>query len=241
MLSVILLPGLACDGELFQHQAPALAEAGARVHRVHRVHISDVHTRCATLQQMAHTLLAEQPGQHVLVGASMGGMLAMEMQRQAPQRVQALGLLGTTARPDTPELIQLRAQACALFAAGRMDEVLRANVLFAFHPTRVREPGLAERYLAMIGRAGAQQLIAQNHAVMARVDSRPHLRAITCPVLVACGEADQLTTPEHAREMAALMPQAQLEIVPGAGHMLTMEQPQRVNALLLNWLRSLGD
>ncbi|MDP3223244.1 MAG: alpha/beta hydrolase, partial [Rubrivivax sp.] len=185
-------------------------------------------------------LLAEQPGPHVLVGASMGGMLAMELHRQAPQRVRALGLLGTTARPDTPELIKLRTQACELFAKGRMDEVLRANVLFAFHPTRAREAGLVERYLAMIGRAGAQQLIAQNRAVMARVDSRPHLGAINCPVLVACGEADQLTTPEHAREMAALMPHAQLDIVPGAGHMLTMEQPQRVNTLLLNWLRSLG-
>ena len=233
MLSVILLPGLACDPELFQQQASALADAGARVH------VSDVHTRCNTLPQMAATLLAEQAGPHVLVGASMGGMLAMEMHRQAPQRVRALGLLGTTARPDTPELVQLRTQACELFAQGRMDEVLRANVLFAFHPTCVREAGLVERYLAMIGRAGAQQLIAQNRAVMARVDSRPHLGTITCPVLVACGEADQLTTPEHAREMAALMPHAQLDIVPGAGHMLTMEQPQRVNSLLLNWLQSL--
>lgn len=234
MLSVILLPGLACDEELFHHQAQALREAGARVH------IADAHHRRPTLPEMAATLLAEHPGRHVLVGASMGGMVAMEMHRQAPRRVQALGLLGTTARPDTPELIALRTQACALFAAGRMDEVLRANVLFAFHPTQARAPGLVERYLAMVGRAGAGQLIAQNRAVMARADSRPHLPSIHCPVLVACGEADQLTTPEHAREMAALMPHARLEMVPGAGHMLTMEQPQRVSAILAKWLRQLG-
>lgn len=233
MLSVILLPGLACDDELFQHQALALVDAGARVH------IGTAHRRRATLPEMAATLLAEHPGRHVLVGASMGGMLAMEMHRQAPQRVQALGLLGTTARPDTPELIALRTQACELFAAGRMDEVLRANVLFAFHPTMALAPGLVQRYLAMIGRAGPEQLIAQNRAVMARVDSRPHLSTVRCPVLVACGEADQLTTPEHAREMAALMPHARLEMVPGAGHMLTMEQPQRVSTVLLKWLRSL--
>ena len=232
MLSVILLPGLACDDDLFRHQAAALRGLA-------RVHISDAHTRCATLPDMAAMLLAEHPGRQVLIGASMGGMLAMEMHRQAPQRVAALGLLGTTARPDTPELITLRTQACELFAAGRMDEVLRANVLFAFHPTAARAPGLVDRYLAMIRRAGADQLIAQNRAVMARVDQRPHLHDIGCPVLVACGEADLLTTPEHAREMTKLMPHARLEMIPGAGHMLTLEQPQRVTRLLLDWMHTL--
>jgi pimeloyl-ACP methyl ester carboxylesterase len=234
MTSVIFLPGLACDDELFAHQAPALAALGCQVH------ISTAHTRQPTLPAMATTLLAEQPGQHLLVGASMGGMLAMEMHRQAPQRVLGLALLGTTARPDTAELIALRTQACGLFAAGRAEELLRANVLFAFHPTQARSPDLVARYLAMTMRAGAEQLVAQNRAVMARVDSRPHLAQIKCPVLVVCGEADQLTTPESAREMASLMPQTRLEIVPGAGHMLTMEQPERVSAVLLDWLHSVG-
>ncbi len=239
MNSVILLPGLACDDELFAHQAAALRG-------VAQVHTSNAHTRAATLPEMAtllwKELLAEGPGQHTLVGASMGGMLALEMHRQAPERVRAIALLGTSARPDTPELIALRNQACELYAAGRMDEVLRANVLFAFHPTHQKQPGLVGRYLDMLGRAGANQLIAQNRAVMARVDSRPHLGAISCPVLVACGEADQLTPAELSREMVALLPQrphAQLEIVPGAGHMLTMEQPERVSALLLRWVASL--
>jgi pimeloyl-ACP methyl ester carboxylesterase len=239
MNSVILLPGLACDDELFAHQAAALRG-------VAQVHTSNVHTRAATLPEMAtllwKELLAERPGQHTLVGASMGGMLALEVHRQAPERVRAIALLGTSARPDTPELIALRTQACELYAAGRIDEVLRANVLFAFHPTHQKQPGLVGRYLDMLGRAGANQLIAQNRAVMARVDSRPHLGAISCPVLVACGEADQLTPAELSREMVALLPQtpqAQLEIVPGAGHMLTMEQPERVSALLLRWVASL--
>jgi len=231
--SVLLLPGLACDAQLFDHQAAALA-----LHA--RVQVSDAHTRAATLPEMAALLWAEHPGHHVLVGASMGGMLALEMHRQAPDRVAALALLGSTARADTPELISLRTRACELFANGRMDEVLRANVLFAFHPNGARAPGLLDRYLAMIRRAGATQLIHQNRAVMARVDSRPHLPAIRCPVLVACGEADQLTPPEHAREMAALMPHAQLDFVPGAGHMLTMEQPERVSALLLRWTKALS-
>jgi pimeloyl-ACP methyl ester carboxylesterase len=232
MRSFLLLPGLACDQALFHHQAAPLAALG-------RVHISQVHMLEPTLPAMAARLLREHPGRHVLVGCSMGGMLAMELQRQAPDRVEAVALLGTSARPDTPELIALRTQACELFASGRMDEVLRANVLFAFHPNAVRRPGLVEEYLGMIRRAGAQQLIAQNRAVMARVDSRPHLPRMACPALVACGEADQLTPADVSREMAALLPQARLEIVPGAGHMLTMEQPERLARLLVDWVGAL--
>lgn len=232
--TLLLLPGLACDAELFAAQGPALQNHGARCGL--RVLVSTAHARAPTLPAMARLLLAEHPrGPLWLAGCSMGGMLAMELHRQAPQRVQAIALLGTTARPDTPELITLRTKACTLFAQGRMDEVLGANILFAFHPAHAGDRALTQRYLAMLQRAGAQQLITQNHAVMARVDSRPHLGAVRCPVLVACGEADQLTPPEHAREMAALLPKAQLELVAGAGHMLTMEQPARLTELLLQW------
>jgi len=232
MHSLILLPGLACDAAVWQGQLAALATR-------HSVHVSDVHARCDTLPEMAAALLAECPGRHVLIGASMGGMLALEAQRQAPERVQALALLGSSARADTPELLRLRSDAIKLFEQGRVDEVLKANVSFAFHPNHARPGPLVEAYLAMVGRAGAGQLIRQNRAVMARIDSRPLLPALRCPLLLACGEADLLTPPEQAREVAALVPQARLEIVPGAGHMLTMEQPERVNTLLLDWLATL--
>ncbi len=234
--TLLLLPGLACDDELFAEQHAPLHAACAALGLSLRV--SAAHSRAATLPTMARLLLAEHPeGDLLLAGCSMGGMLAFELHRQAPQRVRGLALLGTTARPDTAQLIELRTKACALFAAGRMDEVLAANVFFAFHPSHAHNPAMTGRYLAMLRRAGAQQLIQQNHAVMARVDSRPYLRHIHAPALVVCGEADGLTTPEHAREMAALLPLAQLELLPGAGHMLTWEQPSRVTALLLGWLQ----
>ena len=232
MHSLILLPGLACDAAVWQAQLPPWATR-------HRVHVSDVHQRFATLPEMAAALLAENPGRHVLIGASMGGMLALEAQRQAPERVHALALLGSSARADTPELLRLRSDAIALFEQGRVDEVLQANIMFAFHPNHAQPGPMVDAYLAMIRRAGAAQLIRQNRAVMARIDSRRLLPALRCPLLVACGEADLLTTPEQAREIAALVPHARLEIVPGAGHMLTMEQPERVNTLLLAWLATL--
>ncbi|MGL6111080.1 MAG: alpha/beta fold hydrolase [Rubrivivax sp.] len=230
MRPITLLPGLACDAELWRDQVAALSPR-------RDVQVSDVHARFATLPQMAAALLAEQPGELLLCGTSMGGMLALEVMRQAPQRVKALALLASSARPDTPELIRLRSDAIALFEQGRVREVLQANLVFAFDPAHAA--ALAPRYLAMIERAGAAQLIAQNRAVMARPDSRPLLPQVACPTLVVCGESDLLTPPECAREMAALIPGARLEMLLGCGHLLTWEQPERVSALLIDWLATL--
>jgi pimeloyl-ACP methyl ester carboxylesterase len=232
--TVVLLPGLACDAVLLQAQHGALSSRG------HRVLVADVHTRCDTLPAMARTLLAEVRGPLVLVGASMGGMVALEAARQAPARIRGLALLGTSARADPPEAIALRTRACEYFAAGRVDEVLDANLMLAFHPLHAANAAMVRSYRAMVGRAGAQQLIRQNRAVMAREDLRPFLPGMRMPALVVCGEADRLTPPEQAREIAALLPQSRLEIVPGAGHLLTMEEPARVNALLLDGLDRLS-
>ena len=228
----LLIPGLACDAELFAHQVATWS--GPQTPQ-----LAQAHADAATLAEMAAILLATHAGELLPVGCSMGGMVALEMARQAPRRVRALALLGSSARPDTPQLIELRTRSIAAFEAGRLDEVLRANVMFAFHPLHAKQPALIERYVAMVRRAGVPRLVSQNRAVMARADLRPTLRGIGCPVLVACGEADGLTPPEHARELLSLLPQARLEIVPGAGHMLTMEQPERVSALLRAWFASL--
>jgi pimeloyl-ACP methyl ester carboxylesterase len=204
--------------------------------------VSDVHTRFATLPAMAQALLAEHARPSaplVLVGHSMGGMLAQHAACLAPERVAGLALLGTIARADTPELIVLRTQACALFAEGRMDEVLRANVALAFHPENAAGGTQVARYFAIVRRAGAAQLIAQNQAVMARPDLRPRLHAIDarrCPTLVLCGQADALVPPEVSREIAQAVPGALFEVLPRCGHMLPLEQPEAVARVLLRWL-----
>lgn len=230
--TLLLLPGLASDDALWRDQLPELrARSGLGVA------VSDAHARFAELPAMAAALLAEHPGPLVLAGTSMGGILALEVWRQAPHRVAALALLGSSARPDTPELITLRTQACALFADGRMAEVLRANLVFAFHPDSLAErPSLVADYLAMMDRAGPEQLIRQNQAIMVRPDSRPMLGTITCPTLVVCGDSDQLTPPEASRELAEGIPGAQWHVLPRCGHLLTWEQPDAVTERLLAWL-----
>jgi pimeloyl-ACP methyl ester carboxylesterase len=229
MRTVILLPGLACDDALWRDQLPAL-----RAH--HRVRVSDVHQRKAKLPEMARALLAEHDGPLVLIGSSMGGMLAQHAHREAPQRVAAMALLSSSARPDTPELLKLRSDAIVEFEAGRAEAVLRANAMFAFHPDHAADRTRVDDYVEQILRIGAAQLIQQNRAVMARADMRPWLAGIRCPLLVACGDQDLLTPLEHSREIAATAPHARLEVVPRAGHLMTWEQPALVNTLLLQWL-----
>jgi pimeloyl-ACP methyl ester carboxylesterase len=233
MRQIVLLPGLACDAALWRDQIPALAAAG------HRVAVTDVHQRHASLPAMARALLAEHAGELVLIGSSMGGMLALHAQHEAPRRVRAMALLSTTAQPDTPALIKLRSDAIVEFEQGRAELVLRANAMFAFHPDHATDAARVDDYVGHVLRIGAAQLIAQNRAVMCRADARPWLPDVRCPVLVACGDQDLLTPPALSQEIAAAVPAARLEVIERAGHLLTWEQPERVNRLLLQWLDGL--
>jgi len=232
MPTLVLIPGLACDERLWQAQLPIVpAHLNVRV--------TDAHMRHASIEAMAATVLAEHAGPLVLCGASMGGMVAMEAARQAPERIAGLALLGTNARPEAPETCDLRAAAIELFEQGDVREVIEPNIVFAFHPKQAADEALVRRYLAIILEAGAQQLITQNRALMQRPDARLHLGALRCPVLVMCGDTDRLTPPDCSREIKALAPHAELEWVRDCGHMLTMEKPEAVNAVLRNWLRRL--
>lgn len=230
MTQLVLIPGLACDGAMWRHQLDALPAH-------HQTRVTDVHMRHGTIQAMAQALLDELPGDLILCGASMGGIVAMEAIRQAPQRIKGLALLGTNARPETDDVRKLRQLAVTLFESGRAAEVLRANVPLAFHASRSSDAVLVRTYLDLVLRAGVRQLVNQNRAIMARPDARVHLPSITCPVLVLCGDSDQLTPPECSQEIAALVPRARLVLLHECGHMLTMERPNEVNAALLAWLQ----
>ena len=226
MTQLVLIPGLAADARMWQAQLAALARWNPAV--------SDVHMHHESIPAMAQALLAQHEGPLLLCGASMGAMIAMEAARQAPERIGALALLGTNAQPESDDMRALRKAAIELFAQDRVAEVIAPNVALAFHPDNAA--ALAPAYLEFVLKAGAAQLIRQNRAVIARPDARPHLRDVRCPTLVMCGDTDRLTPPECSREIAGLVPGAELVIVPRCGHMLTMERPEIVNATLEQWL-----
>ena len=227
-MTLVLLPGLACNADMWREQLPALA-------RWHPV-VTDVHTRYGSIEEMAAALLARHHGHLVLCGASLGGIVAMEAVRQAPHRIRGLALLGTTARPEDAASRVAREKAIALFEHGDAAALIAPNAAAALH---VADDDILQRYTDTVLHAGAQQLVRQNRAVLGRRDARLHLPSVRCPTLVVCGEKDQLTPPLLSREIAGLVPGAQLVLLPRCGHMLTMEQPAAVNAALRDWLEKI--
>jgi len=235
-IPLILIPGLAADETLWQGQVDGL---GPLLADRHPVRVTDVISRFATHVEMAAALLDEHPGQLILAGSSMGGIVAMEVMRQAPNRIAAWALLGTTARADTVEMKAIREAAFALIDDGQFEKVIVDNVPVSFHESRLHDQPLIDVLLGFLRRSGPAQLVSQNIATMARPDSRPTLATVNCPTLVMCGDSDRVTPPELSREIASLIPHARLELVKDCGHLLTMERPAEVNAVLLDWLDSL--
>ncbi|WP_114943661.1 alpha/beta fold hydrolase [Microvirga calopogonii] len=226
--TLVLIPGLACTVRLFQPQIAALSSDRTIV-------VAD-QVQDDSIAAMASRLLRDVPGTFSLAGLSMGGYIAMEVMRQAPERVERLALLDTSARPDTPEATRDRERLIALAEAGRLDEIDSALWPRLVHPDHRGDRALHDIMLGMMRETGAEAYIRQQRAIMARADSRPSLPGIEIPTLILVGEGDSITPPEIAREMADMIEWASLVVVPEAGHMSTLEQPDRVTHAMQLWL-----
>ncbi|MFG0418113.1 alpha/beta fold hydrolase [Ectopseudomonas khazarica] len=228
---LLLLPGLLCDARLWQHQAAALAASA-------HVSVADVSDE-DSISAMARAVLAKAPAdEFALAGFSLGGYVALEIFRQATQRVQALALLNTSARPDTDEDSEARMQSIRL-AAIDFPAVTEGLLPKLVHPAHLDDLGLLEVIRAMANSQGAQVCINQQRAMIGRVDSRPDLYRIACPTLVLCGSADAITPPKVHREMADAITGAQLTIIETCGHLSPLEKPDTVSKELKNWLARL--
>ncbi|MBI0434062.1 alpha/beta fold hydrolase [Roseomonas sp. KE0001] len=224
---LLLLPGLLCDGRLWRDQVAGLAGLAA-------CQVADL-TRDDTLHGMAARALAAAPPRFALAGLSMGGYVAFEILRQAPERVTRLALFDTSARPDTEEASRRRRGLMALTRTGQFRGVTPRLLPSLLHPDHVAGP-LGAEVRAMADRVGRDAFLRQQLAILHRPDSRPMLPGIGVPTLVAVGEQDVLTPPELAEEMAAGILGARLARLPGAGHLPTMERPAESTALLRDWL-----
>lgn len=227
-LPVVLVPGLNCSARLYADQIPALGRFGPVV-------VAD-HTRDASIAAIASRILANAPPVFALVGLSLGGYIAFEIMRQAPQRVAKLALLDTSARPDTAELTARRQAPMAQARAGKLIDVADESFVFFVHPDRHGDVALRDVVRAMAEETGVDAYLRQQQAIIARPDSRPTLATIRCPTLMLVGEQDKGTPPEFAREIAAGIAGARLVIVPGCGHLSTLERPQAVTKALVEWM-----
>jgi pimeloyl-ACP methyl ester carboxylesterase len=229
-LPVVLVPGLLTSPRLYAEQLPALWRLG-------QVTIAG-NTRDDTIAAIASRLLAAAPPRFALAGLSMGGYVAFEIARQAPDRVARLALLDTSARPDTPAQTQRRTTQIALARSGRFAEIADQQFPLLIHRSRHGDPAVRGLVRLMAEETGPEAFICQQQAVMGRPDSRPGLAAIGCPTLVLVGDGDELTPPELSAEIAGAIPGARLVVVAGSGHLSTLDQPRQVTQALVEWLRA---
>ncbi|MEO1017383.1 MAG: alpha/beta fold hydrolase [Pseudomonadota bacterium] len=225
---LFLLPGLLCDRRLFGPQISVFSQERT-------VHVADT-TRDDNFADMARRVLAEAPDSFVLAGLSMGGYLALEVIRQAPERVTRLALLDTNARADTPEQTQSRRDLIALAQRGRFHGVSDKLIPNFIHPRRLKDQGLCDLIRSMASHIGKDAFLRQETAILGRDDARDRLSAITCPTLALCGRQDVLTPPDRHQEIAERIPNATLVVLPDCGHLSTLEQPGKVTRQLKAWL-----
>jgi pimeloyl-ACP methyl ester carboxylesterase len=227
--SLVLVPGLLCDAQLWQPQIENLAD-------IANIWIAD-HTRSDTMAGVARDVLADAPfASFALAGLSMGGYIALEIMRQAPQRVTRLGLLDTSARAELPEQTQRRMDLIALAGRGEFPAVTEILLPLLMHPSRLEQAALADVVRSMANSIGEEAFVRQQKAIMSRSDSLGLLPAIDCPTLALCGRQDALTPLARHQEIAAGIKGARLEVIEDCGHLSTLERPAEVNAALRRWL-----
>jgi len=223
---LLFLPGLACDARIYQPQLAAFADSRA----------VNGYGTANTVQEMARIALEQAPDTFDLLGHSMGGRVALEVYRAAPERVRRLALVSTGIHPvrkGEPE--KRRALQTVGWEHGfeaLIDQWLPPMVAEANRSNPAIYPPLRQ----MSVEAGQEVFDAQIHALVNRPEVDSLLPQIACPTLVMTGELDTWAGPEQHRTIAAAIPDSELVIVPGAGHMIQLEAPEAVNAAIARWL-----
>jgi pimeloyl-ACP methyl ester carboxylesterase len=226
---LVLLPGLNATSRLFEAQVQGLADIADAL-------IPDL-TGHDSVGALADSVLAAAPERFALAALSMGGYVAFEIMRQAPQRVGRLALLDTQAGPDTPEVAERRRRLVDIAESGDFERVL---TLLAWTDlvatTRASDDSLEAVIYGMGREVGPAAFARQERAILGRPDSRPLLPSIRCPTLVLVGDDDRITPRPKAEEMAAGIEGASLVVIPACGHLSALERPDEVNDALRGWL-----
>jgi len=225
----IFVPGLLCTDWLFAHQRRALADRAWGGDAL----VADTLSH-DSITAMAKAALAQAGGQIVPIGLSMGGYVALEMARLAPERVAGMALLSTNCRQDTDAQRSYRLQAINLAAQDGFRGVTRQLLGKFLSPAAIANTALVDGVLAMAADVGRTVFAQQQRAILGRRAQHDTIASFRAPLLVLCGKTDSLTPPDLSVEMAALAPQADLRLLDNVGHLSTLEAPEACSAAIVD-------
>ncbi len=229
MLPLVLIPGMMCDARLYAPQIAALS------HRL-PIHYAPLSSH-DSVQALAAEILAHAPPKFALAGLSMGGIVAMEVFAQSPERVKKLALLDTNPRAELDEVKTRRQAQIERVKNGELLAVMQNDMIpNYFRSNDIADADIVAACEAMAIACGADVFVRQSLALRERPDQQQTLQKVNVPTLILCGEDDLLCPLERHTFMQELIPHAQLEIIKGAGHLTTLQQPEAVNKALETWL-----
>lgn len=225
---LMLLPGMMCDARLFGPQIVAFG--GERP-----IHLPPIgkHDRIGV---MATEILDGAPQRFALAGLSLGGILAMEIARLAPERITRLALMATNPLAETPQVAANREPQIVKVMSGSLAEVMRDEMKPNYLAPGPRRQEILDLVLEMAEAQGEGVFLRQSRALQRRRDQQGTLRKLKVPTLIVCGAHDVLCPVKRHETMAELIPNAKLLVIPEAGHLPTLEQPEVVNDAMQQWL-----
>jgi pimeloyl-ACP methyl ester carboxylesterase len=226
--TLVLLPGLLNTAMVFDPVIAALGDAADVV-------VPELY-QCDSIGGMAEAALGLAPERFSLGGFSMGGYVAFEILRRAPQRVERLALIDTQAAPDAPESTARRRGSVDQSQIGRFHGVTSALLPSLIHPTRLSDRAVVDPIIEMATHVGAEGFVREQRAIMARPDSRPLLVDIKVPTVVISGREDRTIPLARAEEMSADISHSRLVVLEQCGHMAPLERPVEVATALRRWL-----
>jgi pimeloyl-ACP methyl ester carboxylesterase len=225
---LVLLPGMMCDARLF---GPQIAELSANT----TITVAPV-TRGERIEEIASGLLDELPARFALAGLSMGGIVAMELLRRAPDRITRLALMDTNPLAETPVVAAAREPQIIGARTGRLEQVMREEMKPNYLAPGPYRAEVLELVMEMALTLGPEVFVRQSRALQRRRDQQGTLRKCKVPTLILCGAHDMLCPIKRHTFMAELTPYAELVVIEDAGHLPTLECPDQTTAALRKWM-----
>lgn len=226
--ALLFVPGMLSDARIFWPQIEAFSAQ-------HPVQVA-AFAQADTISEMARATLASAPERFALVGHSMGGIVAMEILRHAPERVSRVALVSTTPLAETPAQAAWREPQIARARAGHLEEALTEALPDAALAPGAGRAQLRKMMIRMAKAHGGEAFIRHSRALQRRRDGQRVLLKARMPALVLCGAHDALTPVKRHEAMAELLPDAELVVLEDAGHVPMFEAPEAVNRALTDWL-----